>query len=524
MGNTVDIDDASYDGIVIVGKADEPVYLSIRDGDVEIRDADHLWGLDTFETQQALIGDHPKASVLTIGPAGENLSRIAIIITETSGAAGQGGYGAVMGAKNLKAIVTRGTGTLKIARPDEFGEAIAQRRTAGEWVAGPAQVWGRYPLTPPHVTNEMKEKYLKKFAGCYGCPYQCHGVYDMPGIGKGAQLCTDVWYGYATGPAWKGSLLAQKLGINTFDLVGLMVFLSHGVPMGVVTEADIGPAWFQVAALPRASAYTDHPAHHRFVEELMFGIADGTHPLAQGMARACEQFGQKAVDLYNQIFPAWGNRFHHIRGVAAALHWATDTRDPVNSSHDYVSFGNSEEIADWFGVPGGYLIGEAERKHKNIYEGTERETIWVQNHQCLKNSLHICELASQPALFFHPPEMDLRVLESRFLAAVTGLDLEPDELWKTGERIWNLRRAIMVLREDRHREKDTISQDLFEQAGKFPEGLSTPLDRGKWESLKDRYYKLRGWNVGTGRPTRAKLEELGMKSVADELENAGRIG
>ena len=515
---------AGYDGIVILGKADGPVYLLVHDGDVEIKDAGDLWGLDTFETQKVLTDTHPGASVLTIGPAGENLSRIAIIINETSGAAGQGGYGAVMGSKNLKAIVTRGTGTLKIARPDEFTDLIAQRKAAGEWVTGPAQEWGRYPLTSPHIVDEMKTKYLKKFAGCYGCPYQCHGFYDIPGVGKGAQLCTDVWYGYATEAAWKGSLLAQKLGVNTFDLVGLMLFLSHGIPMGVVKEEDIGSSWFKVLALPKESLYRDHKAHHQFVEELMGGIADGTSPFSQGLARAAEQLGRSAVGLYNAIFPAWGNRFHHIRGVAEGLHWATDTRDPFNSCHDHNSFGNFQQIADWFGVPGGYLEGEAERKHKNIYEGTERQTVWVQNHQCLKNSLLICEWASQPVAFFHPPEMDIRVFESRFLAAVTGLDLDPDELWETGERIWNLRRAIMVLRENRHRDEDAISEELFKEAGKFPEGLSEPLDREKWEALKDKYYQLRGWDVNTGRPTRTKLEALGMKAVADRLEGAGRLG
>ena len=432
----------------------------------------------------------------------------------------------MMGSKNLKAIVTRGTGTLKIAQPDAFRNLVAQRKDAGDWVTGPGQAWGRIPLTSPHIRQEMEAKYLKKFTGCYGCPYQCHGLYDIPGVGRGAQLCTDVWYGYTTKSAWGGSLLAQRMGVNTFELVGLMLFLNQGVRRGFLKKEDIGSSWFEVLALPRESAYRDHEVHHRFVDDLVNGIADGTSIFSQGVARAAEQLGPEAVDLYHAIFPGWGNRFHHIRGVAEALHWATDTRDPVNSAHDHISFGNYGAIADWFGVPGGYLKGEAERKHRNVYQGTERGVVWVQNHQCLKNSLLICEWASQPPLFFHPPEMDIRVFETRALAAVTGLELDPDELWRTGERIWNLRRAIMVLREDRHRDGDTLSQDLFgkNEAGRFPEGLSGPLDKGKWEALKDRYYQLRGWDVGTGRPTRAKLQELGMKDVADVLENAGRLG
>ena len=236
------------------------------------------------------------------------------------------------------------------------------------------------------------------------------------------------------------------------------------------------------------------------------------------------------------IFPAWGNQKHHVRSVGEALHWATDTRDPFNSCQDYTrstwGFGENKEIADWFGVPGGYLVGKREGKHQNIYEGTERETVWVQHNQSLKNSLPICELASPPGQYFHPPEMDLRIFESQFLSAVTGVEYDVDELWKAGERIYNLRRAIMVLRENRHRDDDTISSvwfggdtkiDISTLASLRGQTLSKPLDRDKWEALKDKFYELRGWDVNNGVPTRAKLEELGMKAVADKLQSAGKI-
>lgn len=184
---------SGYDGIVIVGKADTHVYLSIRDGDAEIRDAGALWGLDTFETQQALMKDHPRASAHVIGPAGENLSPTAIIITETSGAAGNGGYGAVMGSKNLKAIVTEGTGRLKMADPDAFARIIEERKAAGEWVAGPNIAWGRTPNCGPYLGKALRDRHMVKLTGCYGCPFQCHGVFDIPGIGKGSQMCADSW-------------------------------------------------------------------------------------------------------------------------------------------------------------------------------------------------------------------------------------------------------------------------------------------------------------------------------------------
>ena len=106
-----------------------------------------------------------------------------------------------------------------------------------------------------------------------------------------------------------------------------------------------------------------------------------------------------------------------------------------------------------------------------------------------------------------------------------------EKLWEAGERILNLRRAIMVLRENRHRDDDTISHVWFERINDLlahPDGyierLSGPLDKELWEALKGRYYQLRGWNVTNGRPARAKLEALGMKAVADKLQSAGKMG
>ncbi len=528
---------AGYDAVVIVGKADKPSYVSIKNGRAEILDAGDLWGLDTFETQSALTERHPEASALVTGPAGENLSRMAIVINETSGAAGQGGYGAVMGSKNLKAIVARGTGSFKMAKPDAFMELIRERKAAGEWEIGPAQDWGRYPQKSEAMKERMKDNYLVRFAGCYGCPFQCQGFYDMPGVGKGVQMCNDNWYQYSSGNdamgenaegMWEGNVLSQKLGINNFELVGIMLFFFRTIKeTGILTKEDFGLSNIPAVENRKEEEFGGTAVHHAFLEEFLGGIADGTSPLSKGGARCAEEFGERALELYRSIFPAWGHRSHHIRGVGEALHWATDTRDPFNSCHDYVSgFGIDKKVADWFGVPGGYLEGEHLGQHKNIYDDIEKETIWVQHHQSLRNSLHICEFASMPPRFFNPPDMDVTILESKMLSAVTGIDYDVDALWKAGEQIWNLRRAIMVLREDRHRKDDTLCPDMFKEVIKVqsPELLSEPLDEAQWEPLKDRFYELRGWNVENGRPTRAKLEELDMKDVADKLEAAGKLG
>jgi aldehyde:ferredoxin oxidoreductase len=161
---------------------------------------------------------------------------------------------------------------------------------------------------------------------------------------------------------------------------------------------------------------------------------------------------------------------------------------------------------------------------KMVYDRTEYQTAWVQNHQSIKNSMPICEYASLPLSFFHPPAMDIRIFESSVLSAVTGINYSVNKLWETGDRIFTLRRAVAVMRENRTRAQDDLSPVWFERLVGGPASLAEPLDRTKWEALKDRFYAVRGWNPANGRPTRAKLEQLGMRSVADELQSVGRLG
>jgi len=534
---------AGYDGIIVVGRSDSPVYLAIHNEDAEIGEAGDLWGLDTYETQAVLGGRHPRSSILTIGPAGENLSRIAVILNETSSAAGQGGYGGVMGSKNLKAIVTRGTGTLRIARPDDLMDLVAQRKAAGEWVAEWNQYVHRSPLLGAPVKDEMTQTYRKKFSGCYACPFQCNGYYDVPGLGKGSEMCASIWYGYfnryTTRGTWEGNILSQRLGVNQCDLMGIVMFLKDAVSLGLVTLRDVGittmpmdartfaPAVVQptMGDIPiydgletdpsSEEAYGGDDTHHRFLEELIGGIADGSSPFAQGAARAAESFGRDALEVYHSHYACSGQISHSIKNVSMALIWAMETRDPFNSSHDAQKFTMHKQVADWFRIVGGDFGKDGVKK--NRYQGAEQIAAWAQNHQCLKNSLLTCEFGSAPELYFHPPEMDIRIFESRLLSAVTGNDSDADTLWEAGERIWNLRRAIMILESDRTREADTLNHHYFERV--VPTGSAMPeaLDRAKWEALKDRYYELRGWDIATGHPTREKLESLGMKDVADRL-------
>ena len=532
---------AGYDGIIVTGRADRPVCILINDDDVAIVDGQDLWGLDIFETQKALMTKDPRAAVLTIGPAGENLSRMAVVATETGSTAGQGGFGAVMGSKNLKAISVRGTGTVRIARPDEFLALIEGIKTKGSWSEGGFQRFGRTPLCGKEVEQELTARHRKKFGGPYGCPFQCMGFYDVPGVGKGASMCASWWYGwFSQDPksAWEGQLLAQKLGINHFELLGLMVVVVDTLADGILTPDE----WADVGLPSIPDVVGGDATDHDFLVKLLHGIADGTSLFSGGVARALDHIAGMVKDkeAFRRImgirYPAWGYTNHYYGWLGLCLHVATDTRDVGNSTDGYLSFNRDGEhdvplsaLGDHFGVPYGlstFAHAEGNEMEAN-YEGVETQTVWVQNNQCLKNSLPICNFASLPNSYFHPPEMDIRVLESTAYSAVTGVTMGVEGLWKAGERIWNLRRAVMMVREDRKREKDTYADGFFDtswldiQHGDFMQ--MAHIDRKKFEALKDRFYRLRGWDVKTGWPTRAKLEELDLKDVADALEKMEKL-
>lgn len=543
---------AGYDAVVVTGRAAQPVYLSIHDERVEILDAQHLWGLDTHETQRTIMRQDPGASVLCTGQAGENLSRNAIIANETGSSAGQGGFGAVMGSKKLKAISVRGTGSVCIADPEAFLELIADLKARGKWMKGASQIWARAPLTRGETERIMVERFRKKFGGCFGCPYQCQGFYDMPGVGKGQAMCASWWWGKVhddPNATWHAVMLSQKLGINQFDLIGIWNLLKEIATQGLLTRAE----WDRVGLPPLPKIWGGEATDEEFNNALMHGIADGTSPLAQGGARGFAQIlaetggNPRLRERIEVLFSAYGQTGHYFGWLTLALHVAMDTRDSGDSTDAVLTFADASvsyfeqggdpaeearKLGKYFGVRTG-ITTYAHPKGGELladYEGIERVTAFTHREHCLKNSLPACNFAFLPDQYFDPPDWDYHILASKLFSIVTGIERSPAEIWEiSGDRIWNLQRAIMIRREGRRREKDTLPDAIFdtvwqdEHAGTW-EVLNTRIDRPEFEALKTRYYELLGWNPETGWPTRARLETLDMADVADELGKIGAVG
>lgn len=510
---------AGYDGLIIEGKANSPVYLWINDRDIDIRDGFELWGLDTFVTQKRLSQNHGnRVQTICIGPAGENLVRIATIQHGVESAAGQGGFGAVMGSKRLKAITVNGNWGVGIAKPREFNELCKYAKSVAHTPEGPP-----------------KELVLTRKACSMSCCIpECGAgglkVYKKAGgkaTYKGALQCASSLY--LRFKPWEAGFeaaqLANRYGINHWEIVlgltGTGGWLDRCYEDGIIAEKDVGMAM--------------HLDSGEFWCEILRKIAykEGIGKVfAEGVPRAADILGKGKEHLPHvahgyethwdghlfdgPCYPYW---------IVAALQWAMDSRDPL--VHCY-----AEEITYWTARPGSPLsieqlkaIGrklygsELAVDPESDYEWKAQPTIWHQNRLAVDDSVSVCEEIF-PAIYSRLSSDGFGdiSLEAELFSAATGVDMTRKELDKAGDRIYNLERAIMV-REGRMRSVDETVIPYFEK----PDRAGIRLEAKKFRALMDEFYNLRGWDRVTGWPTRAKLEELGLNDVADELQKIDKL-
>lgn len=241
---------AGYDALIIQGKAPRPVFININNDKVSIEDGGFIWGKDTYETQDAIKArlKDEKVQIATIGPSGEKLVRISPIIHRNGNAAGQGGFGAVMGSKNLKAVAVRGTKGVKVA--DKTG-LVKYVKTMRELQPGPL---GSTPLstgplswTEKHIDPKDINKQALRFdqtkscapwlnefhvkpQSCYACPQGCYSYMSVPNMGSGMVSCTQwfyAWLGNKDRATFLANQLANKLGVDTFEMFPMIQFVWH---------------------------------------------------------------------------------------------------------------------------------------------------------------------------------------------------------------------------------------------------------------------------------------------------------
>lgn len=538
---------AGYDGLVFMGKAAVPTLFVLSDDQAKLVEAQDLWGMDIIETQHVLRERWgSEMQVATIGPAGENLSRIASIGTNAGSAAGQGGFGAVMGAKNLKALVVHGTGRPIIA--DKEGFRSFARRVAQEYVQDNRNRPQR---------GRGKSAYNAKRNRCSaGCLMGCGTHYeDVPGTVfpdteySGIVQCTAGRFSGAEDHYWdlgfeagfELNMLANRWGINHWDLMkGLFPWIGMCHRAGLMEEIGGRPI------------ERDEP---EFWYDILKAIATHKGPIAEIVADG----GRRAIartgclpDEARQLYTAWGyanhwdgrgprgNRITYPFWLASALLWMIDTRDPMGSTHGYVQdmtrispFG--EDVLNWEQLQG---LGEriygtsAAMDPLSDYEGKAEPALWHARRSLIKDSLPLCD-RTFPRLFTSLTDDGLPRtngiegpdFEAHFCKLATGHEIEPEELEQAAERALTLERLEQLRDFGRTRETDDDILDFFCDT---LEEYTNPLleerkraEHGPLTELATSFYALRGWDTDTGIPSKEQLKRLNLGHTIKVLEQYG---
>ena len=541
---------AGYDGVVLRGKSDKPVYLWVHDGEVEIRDAGFLWGTGTFGTTQLLRNVHgPRTRVVSIGQAGEQLSRIAVLQTETGNAAGQGGFGAVMGSKNLKAIAVRGTQGVALARPRQFMDLCMNASTEGQTPRG-------------HGIERQRDHKVDanlRIRKCGFCATPCaHPMYMNLPTATGAGMTTTArhCWGYRAPREVEAEARAMTsdYGLNGWEITyGIIPWLQLCRQHGLIDAVD----GVEIAVPDQPIEYLRDKVGSTgeflktLVRKMAFREGELGTALADGACYAADTlFGGEGKPLLDRIYPRHCGQTEHWGGhwgpggtvywpwwLPPILQWCVDTRDPANDSiHQW-----TEHVQFYMPVSGPRRGPFSPEKVKAVcakvygnpdvcdaafeYDPPELKVIparWHSHRGMIIDSLVLCDYENTRVFSMESEDGAADTAQmSKLLSAATGVDMSEQELDVAGERIWNVFRAIDVRNHARDREIDESTIDGFMFPGKDDDVMP---DRTKLLALLDKYYEMAGWSGDKGWPTRAKLEELGLDKVADGLEGLGKLG
>jgi aldehyde:ferredoxin oxidoreductase len=563
MGSTWghELKKAGYDGIVITGASESPVRILIQDSEVSLIPAEELWGLDTLTVQTEIMSrDGKGVKTLTIGPAGEVLSRIATIHTASSSVAGQGGFGAVMGSKKLKAITVSGTGAVPIAHPSELRTLFSQVTEATKGLRGGSRMMefvnarlekeggGKARLVPctmycvtpcrMEITNRQGRTADQKINSVIGCVSGLFGGSH----GRGNSSIYD-WHLSMHG-TMDINMHANRLGLNHWDiLVGIVPWIRTCLREGIMTDFD-----------GLSFDWNSTEFWTAFLDAIAYRTGTG-YALAEGGYRAAKILNI-GYEIMRRYYTGWGYSGHwdghaafandivYPFWIVAALHWMMDTRDPASSTHGYVQnvmhhspFGRrwarAENPMTWDDMRGigKRVYGRADTLDPlSDYEGKAVPAVYHAIRSIMKDSLptddQIFPLIYSTQTedhFCRVGELDGPDVDAYLFRAGTGIDWDPAEFSRAAERVLNLERAISVrhFAKDREMDERIIPSFEYEENGINPMvGKRMRLERSKFSSVVDDYYAILGWDVETGWPTEKTLSQLGLDIHEEMIASA----
>ncbi len=522
----VELKFAGYDALIIEGKATKPTYVSIKKGDVKFRSAKKVWGMKTTDTQQIIKNElkDQNVRIACIGPAGENLSKMACIINELR-AAGRKGLGAVMGSKNLKAIAVRGRGKIPIADKEklktargEFTKAMKESavlypefsKLGTPMVVDATCALGIFPGKNFSATGEFApadkigvEVQMTRDTGsehCYGCPVGCTQLRmaktePYTGIlAEGPEFETYYSFGGVTGVDNIDAIIAadrlsDELGLDTISAGATVAFAMELYEKGILSKEETGGLELN---------FGNHEAMVTLLRLMAFrkGIGD---ILADGTRAAAEKIG-KGSDKYAMHVKGLELPGYDVRGAKAhGLNYAT--------AYTGADHNRGYAFQEIFGNPIPYEVD------RFVAEGKGKLTKWNQDVRSVT-----CDAATMCAFLL---DMAVPAIATQntanLMEAVTGLKYTADEIQAVGERINNLARAFNV-REGFTRDDDTLPDRLMTEPLKEGASKGQVISKDELKKMLDEYYTERGWDVHTGSPTREKLEALGLGYVAKDMK------
>lgn len=527
---------AGYDGVVITGCAERPGYIWINDGKVEILDASFLWGRGVYDVRDLLREKHGgNVHFVTTGVAGENRCRTATLMTDNEGS-GTGGFGAVMGSKNLKAIAVLGTGNPAVADPERLKEL--NRYTI--------HLSRRGTLRMPVPKQFMK--YIKT-ASCYQCGLDCfRGLYRTVSGMEAVRKCQSlVFYmmqvfmreGESIDTAVDATGICNDYSFCTMEMANIIDWLEACYKSGYLTDKETGLGMSKIGT-------------REFIEQLVKMIAyrEGFGEiLAEGLLRAGEKLGEKAKAHFTESVGGvgLGGGYSPREYITTALLWALEPRQPIAQLHEV-----SYPIARWllhqikpelspttaavFRAQAARFWGSDDAWDLTSYEGKGLAAAKIQDRVFVKDSLLLCE-ASWPIMdsFNTPDNAGDPALESKLFSAVTGIETDEDGLNLYGERIFNLQRGILLREGWKAKADDSPPEYNFTDPvevsainprmivpGPTEEPVSfrgNILDRERYEEMREEFYELRGWDTETGLQKAETLERLDLADLSRDLKS-----
>lgn len=526
---------AGYDGIVLYGKASSPVYLWIHNGEVEIREASHLWGKITGEAEAEIkkeLGDR-KIEVIQVGPAGENQVRFAAVISMSNRAFGRTGLGAVMGAKNLKAIAVRGTNKLPVADKTTLGNLTrwGVQNFPDSDVAGTGKYGTAETVAPQQRTGglptfnfnsgvyddwedisgeRLYEEFLKGAElgkqdtqgrdTCYACTVRCKRVvetaderYSIDPHYGGPEYETLATFGSYCGvndmvAVCKANEISNKYGMDTISCGATIAWAMEAFSEGVLSAADTGGLDLSFGNAEVMVQLTE-----------MIGKREGFGAvLAEGSARAADMLGKGhefLITTKKQETPAHMPQAKISLGLIYAVN--PFGSDHQSSEHDPNYHANyAEKLAQ---------LDLHEYMHPRVMnEEKVKFALRTQWSYSATDSINVCQFVIGPTWqLYHMQQL------AEIVSAVTGWDVTVAELQELGERRVNLLRAFNA-REGIGKEQDTLPEKMFKKALKGGKSDGRKIDHAEWLAHREIYYRMAGWDVESGNPTPATLDRLGL--------------